>query len=174
MGLSGTGKSTLAAALAEATDFVWLRSDVIRKHDDATKPAPTAAERYGAAARAAVYVTLAREADAALAAGRGVIADATFIRRADRARLAEVAARHGCRCLFVETRADEATVRSRLAARTSADVSDARWDTYVAQRNVYEPCAADEAVMVVATDGPPAAVSAAALRRLWAWHRADG
>jgi predicted kinase len=150
MGLSGTGKSTLAAALAEATDFVWLRSDVIRKHDDATKPAPAAAERYGAAARAAVYVTVAREADAALAAGRGVIADATFIRRADRARLAEV------------------------AARTSADVSDARWDTYVAQRNVYEPCAADEAVMVVATDGPPAAVSAAALRRLWAWHRADG
>ena len=169
-GLSGTGKSTLAAALADATDFTLLRSDVIRKRDDGPGGVPEAPGRYTAEARAAVYERLASEADAGLAAGRGVIADATFVRRADRERLAQVAARHGRPCVFVETQASESVVRERLAARTAADVSDARWETYVTQRQVCEPFASDEPRLVIATDGPASAVQAAALRSLWEWR----
>jgi aminoglycoside phosphotransferase family enzyme/predicted kinase len=173
VGLSGSGKSTLAAALAEAMDFALVRSDVIRKRDDApgaTTPAPT---RYTAGARAAVYETLVREVDAALAAGHGVIADATFLRRGDRARVAEVAARHGRPCIFVETTAPEALVRARLAARTAADVSDARWETYLTQQQAYEPFGPEERRLVIATDATPEAARAAALRALWEWHRVD-
>jgi len=173
-GLSGTGKSTLAAALGDATDAVLLRSDVIRKRDDSPGRGPATTERYTAGARAATYETLAREADAVLAAGRGVIADATFMRRVDRERLTRVAARHGRPCVFVETRAAEAVVRERLAARTAADPSDARWDTYVAQRQAYEPCGVDEPRIVVDTDGAPSVARAAALRQLWAWRCAGG
>jgi hypothetical protein len=163
MGLSGTGKSTLAAALAEATDFVWLRSDEIRKRG--------VAPAYTEEVRAAVYETLAREADAAWAAGRGIVADATFIRRADRDRLARVAARHGRPCVFVMTEAPAPVVRERLGARAAGDLSDARWDTYLAQRQVCEPLAADEPGIVIGTDAPMDDVRATALRRLWEWRR---
>ena len=50
MGLSGTGKSTLAAALADAVDATVLRSDVIRKRLGATSAADVAA-RYTPAAQ---------------------------------------------------------------------------------------------------------------------------
>jgi aminoglycoside phosphotransferase family enzyme/predicted kinase len=168
-GLSGTGKSTLAAALADRIDAVVLRTDLLRKRDDAGgATAPTA--RYDAAARVAVYATLCTEVDAALAAGRSVIADATFLRHADRARLVAVAARHGRRCIFMETQASEATVQRRLAARSAADVSDARFDTYLAQRAAAEPFAVDEVHVVVATDDPTRAAADTALRALWTWR----
>jgi predicted kinase len=170
MGLSGTGKSTLGAAIADAVDAVVLRSDVIRKRTDATPG--DAAARYAPSAKAAVYETLAAEADAALGEGRSVIADATFIRRVDRDRLRTVAARRGVACVFVECRSDPEIVRARLSSRTSADVSDARWETYLEQRRTAEPFGDDEPQIVVATDGTPAQARADTLAALWAWRRA--
>jgi uncharacterized protein len=171
-GRSGTGKSTVAADLAELVDGAQLRSDLIRKRDAAaaTRAADT---RYAPAARAAVYVTLAAEADAALATARSVVADATFLRRADRDRLRAVAARHGVPCVFVVCRADPERVRERLAARRADDPSDARWDTYVAQAQEEEPLAADEPAIVLDTGDVPAAVNERALAALWAWRTRD-
>jgi hypothetical protein len=100
-GLSGTGKSTLAAALADRIDAVVLRSDVLRKGDDAGA-ATAATARYTTGARAAVYERLFAEVDAALAAGRSVIADATFLRPRS-GRLVAVAARRW-RCIFIAAR----------------------------------------------------------------------
>ena len=59
-------------------------------------------------------------------------------------------------------------------ARTAADVSDARWDTYVAQRQAYEAYGVDEPRIVVDTDGAPSVARAAALRQLWAWRCSGG
>jgi predicted kinase len=168
-GRSGTGKSTLAAALADRVDAVVVRSDVIRKRDDAA-PRATAAERYTPAARAAVYVALAAEADALLAAGRSVIADATFLRRADRDRLYAVAARRRVPRIVVACQADAGRIRERLAARGAGDVSDARWGTYLAQGREEEPLGADEPAIVVDTDGAPADVADRTLARSWAWR----
>ena len=166
MGLSGTGKSTLAAGLADLVDAVVLRTDVIRKRAVGTEP------RYSPEAMAAVYETLAAEAEAALAAGRTVIADATFIRRADRNRLRDVTGRRGLPHVFVECRTEPERVRARLAARTANDVSDARWQTYVEQARVHERLAPDEPCIAVATDGAPEAACAEALRALWGWRQA--
>src|SRR5262245_48384143 len=84
-GLSGSGKTALATALAEATGFAHLSTDVLRRREaPATDPATPGIARYAPAARAAVYARLCDEARVRLAADRGVIADGTFIRRADR------------------------------------------------------------------------------------------
>lgn len=117
-------------------------------------------------------MALVAEVDAALEAGRGVIVDATFIRRADRDRLARAAHRRRWPCVFVACRADEQVVRARLAAREEGrSVSDARWETYVAQRERSEPFGADEQHVVVDTGGDRATGRAAALRALWRWRR---
>src|SRR5439155_6098216 len=111
-GLAGTGKSTLARELAAATGFVLLATDEIRKRGSAAAgPAPYAAGVYTPAARAATYERLTAEAEAALAAGRGVVADATFIQARDRRRLAAAAVRERRPDVFVECRAPESVVR---------------------------------------------------------------
>lgn len=170
-GLSGSGKSTLAGLLAEATGFALLSSDVIRKR----RAGPTAAgvTSYGAdlytpESRSATYAALSAEAGALVSAGRGVIVDATWMRAADRDRLAlEARARHRP-LVYVECRADEAVIRTRLEARAQApSVSDARWDTYLTQRREWEPFADDDARVCVDTGGGAAAARAAALRALW-------
>lgn len=170
-GLSGTGKSTLAAGLAAATDAVVLRSDVIRKRDVAPASAHVSSDRYAPAARAAVYAELVREAEQHLASGRTVIADATFLRRADRDAAVAAAARQGRRVVFVETVAASATVERRLAARAPDDVSDARVETYRGQRATVEPWGDDEPRIVVTTDDGTASARARAVRALFAWRR---
>jgi uncharacterized protein len=106
-GLSGSGKTTLAGALAEATGFVHLSSDVIRRQGaPSSSSTPYGTGLYAPAARAAVYARLCDETDGALAASRGVVADATFLRRADRDALAAVAARRGRPLIFLDCHAD--------------------------------------------------------------------
>lgn len=143
-GLSGSGKSAVAAAFAEATGFAHLSSDVLRRETTpCASPAPYGTGRYEPAVRAALYARLCDEADVVLAAGGGVVADATFIRRQDRKALAAVAARHGRPLLFLACEADPVTVRRRLDARRDGS-SDARWATYVSQREEREPFGTDE------------------------------
>jgi hypothetical protein len=141
-GLSGSGKSALAAALAEATGFVHLSSDLIRRQGaPCGSPAPYGTGLYAPAARAAVYARLCDEAEEALAAGRGVVADASFIRRGDRHAIAAAAGRRGRPALFLDCQADPETIRRRLDAR-SGGPSDARWTTYLeqcAEREAFGP-----------------------------------
>ena len=170
-GLAGTGKSTLARELAATTGFVLLATDEIRKRG----PAPDAAGLYTPAARARVYETLVAEAEMALASGRGVVADATFLRAADRGRLAAAARRERRPYVFVECRAPETIVHARLLRReTERPVSDARWNTYLEQRERWEPFGADEPHVVVDTGGDVAQARATACRRLWRWRQGRG
>jgi aminoglycoside phosphotransferase family enzyme/predicted kinase len=172
-GLSGSGKSTLAAPLAEATGFTLLSSDVVRKQRVGGAAAISSydAGLYTPQARGATYAALCAGVDAELAAGRGVVVDATWMHRADRHRLAAVARGHRRPVLFLECRAEEATIHARLGARTAgASFSDARWDTYLAQRRTWEPFADDEAHHTIDTGSGGARASA--LRYLWPWlHR---
>src|SRR5207237_1038102 len=77
------------AGLAAPTGCGRPAPDEIRNRG----PAPEAAGLYTPAARARVYDALVTEAEAALASGRGVVADATFLRAADRGGLAAAARR---------------------------------------------------------------------------------
>ena len=172
-GLSGSGKTALATAVAEATGFAHLGTDVLRRQE-ALCPGPAAfgIGRYAPATRAAVYARLCDEADAMLAAGCGVVADGTFIRRTDRGALAAVAARHGRPLLFLECEADAATIRRRLDGRIEGP-SDARWSTYLRQRKERDPFGSDEPHRTVDTTGHLEDVLEEVLPALWRWRTAQ-
>jgi predicted kinase len=133
-GLSGTGKSLLARALAAdilpMPGAVVLRSDVERKALFATPETerlPQAA--YAPDVTAKVYGTLADKARRVIAANHSAIVDAVFAdadERRDIAAAADGAAFHG---LFLT--ADLQTRIARVGAR-AADASDA--DAAVARR----------------------------------------
>ena len=126
-GLSGTGKSllarALAPALAPAPGAVVLRSDVERKAlFGRAETAHLPKEAYERPVTARVYAAIEEKARRVLAAGHSAIADAVFADPAERAaikRAAGAAAFHG---LFLT--ADLAVRLARVCARM-ADASDA-------------------------------------------------
>ncbi|HYZ41902.1 MAG TPA: AAA family ATPase [Stellaceae bacterium] len=95
-GVSGTGKSTLAVALAPEVGrrpgARLLRSDVTRKLLYGVAPeTPLPAAAYSREVSRRVYETLRRKAAAALAAGYSAIIDAVSLRPDERRAFAEVA-----------------------------------------------------------------------------------
>jgi hypothetical protein len=126
-GLIGSGKSTLADALGMALACPIVASDRVRKLLAGVTPTTRAPEHaYSAAFTVRTFAELFRRAEVVVAAGRGVILDATFRSRALRQEAREVARRHGRRFLFVETVCEDAVLRQRLRRRaTGPSVSDA-------------------------------------------------
>ena len=136
-GLSGTGKSTLAAALAPrfgaAPGALHLRSDLERKWlagVGETDRLPASA--YGPGSSDAVYDRLVTRARLALAAGHSVIVDAVFQREAERRAVEQSAQSLGVRFDGVWLTAPVATMVERIRARSS-DASDATPDVALAQ-----------------------------------------
>ncbi|HMD46591.1 MAG TPA: AAA family ATPase [Acidimicrobiales bacterium] len=131
-GLPGTGKSTLARALARALDAVVVRSDVVRKELaglDPGVPAPAPAGRglYDEASTAATYAELLARAEQALAGGHSVVVDATFADDAWRRAAADLGRRRAADLDLVHCVAPTALSDARLTARAAAgaDPSDA-------------------------------------------------
>ena len=125
-GLSGTGKSVFARALAPAIlplpGAILLRSDVMRKSlfgSAETERLPASA--YTPEVTAKVYATLGARAQRALAAGHSVIVDAVFAKRAERDAIAK-SAPGMFRGLFLT--ADLDTRVARVGGR-AGDASDA-------------------------------------------------
>jgi aminoglycoside phosphotransferase family enzyme/predicted kinase len=128
-GLQGTGKSTLALAVAPelggAPGALVLRSDEIRKRLHGAAPEdrlPPGA--YDAAANRATDAALLEAVEAALAGGHAVVADATFLDLGLRAKLAAVAQHAGVRFLGVWLQAPLAVLEARIGGRVG-DASDA-------------------------------------------------
>lgn len=128
-GLSGTGKSVLAARLAAQIlpepGAVVIRSDVTRKAlfgAGETETLPASA--YSADATARVYAGVAQAAARALRAGHSVIADAVFAREEERDGIAAVAREANAPFHGLFLTADLAVRVARVGAR-KADASDA-------------------------------------------------
>lgn len=138
-GLSGAGKSYLAARLACATGAIVIRSDVERRRLFDVKLTDTA-ERYGAPAARATYARVAACARAALDAGCTVIADAAFLRREQRDAFAALAHDAGYRFGIVHVSAPADTLRHRLLARSARglDPSEADLDVLEVQLSASE------------------------------------
>jgi predicted kinase len=148
-GLSGTGKSRLAQALAPdlgpAPGAVVLRSDVERKalagcREDERLPA----DAYTPENTARVYAVLAEKARRTVAAGHAAIADAVYARPHERDALRRAAEAHGVRFHGLYLIADMATRAARVGARV-ADASDANeavvraQESYVLGANDWTP-----------------------------------
>lgn len=145
-GLQGTGKSTLARAIAAPLRAVVLRSDVIRKRlagvalDD-RRGLDRAGERlYGEAWTAKTYAALRQAAAAALRRGRHVVVDAACSKASQRSLFATLAGEVGCPWVFAESTCDREVVRRRLVARASdrREPSDADWAVYEAAERGFE------------------------------------
>jgi aminoglycoside phosphotransferase family enzyme len=128
-GLSGSGKSSLARLVAPyigpAPGAIHIRSDKLRKDrfgvSETTSLPP---EAYQPAVSEAVYEALFDRCARALAAGHGVVADATFIQEEGRQRLAKLAVDKGIAFLGVWLEAPLDTLVHRVTDRR-ADASDA-------------------------------------------------
>jgi predicted kinase len=131
-GFSGAGKSTIAAAIAEAVGpspgARVLSSDRIRKRMGGVTPTtPLPAPAYRREVSQAVYETLGREAEYLLALGHGVVLDATFRRAEQRAHVEEIATAVGVPFTGIWLELAEGKLIERLAGR-GADPSDATAD----------------------------------------------
>jgi hypothetical protein len=131
-GLSGTGKSTIAAAIAGdlgiGAGARVLRSDVLRKQLFGKAPEqPLSDTAYTRAVNERVYATLMTCAAALLKAGHSVIIDAVSAKSEERAAIAEVARDAGARFTGLWLQAPEASLLARLRSR-GKDASDATAD----------------------------------------------
>lgn len=131
-GLSGTGKSTLARALAPsfgaAPGAIVLRSDLIRKEMAGVEPtARLPSEAYTRDASDAVYARLCERAEQGLAAGHAVVADAVFADPAERNAIEAVARAENAPFHGLWLEGSQAVLEARIASRRG-DASDATID----------------------------------------------
>jgi aminoglycoside phosphotransferase family enzyme/predicted kinase len=145
-GVVGTGKSTVAAELANHLDGVVIASDRVRKRlagVSATTRLGAGWQRgaYAPEQTERVYSALLERARPVLVSGRAAILDATFARRAQRAQAAQLASELGVDVFFVEARCAAEVARERLARRAAAgrDPSDAGPELYDASAREFEP-----------------------------------
>lgn len=128
-GLSGTGKSVLASALAAhfgpEPGALHLRSDIERKkaqgHSEYVR---LVADAYGPPVSARVYSRLRELALAGLRAGRSVIVDATFLNASERKEIERTVADKGIDFQGIWLAAPIDVLKQRIADRR-CDASDA-------------------------------------------------
>ena len=155
-GLSGSGKSHLAARLAPCLPAAWVRSDVERKrlhgHDplDAA-PAGIGQGLYDADSSKRTYARLAEISRNALEAGVSMVVDAAFLETERREAFVNLALDHGAQPVVLACEAPPAVLRERVAARRD-DPSDAGLAVLEAQLARTIPTGAREAAFRVTVD----------------------
>jgi len=129
-GLPGTGKSTVAGALADRRGAVLLSSDRVRKETAGIDPATSAAAGFGDGLYRAdrteeLYAELLHRAGALLSRGESVVLDASWIGGAHRAAAARVASTCSADLVALECRAPAWVAANRIGSRgaTSSDAT---------------------------------------------------
>jgi hypothetical protein len=144
-GLPGTGKSHLAAAIAERHAVAVVRTDEVRK---VIYPRPT----YDATENATVYRVCYALVDALLRDGYRVVFDATNLLRLGRQHVAAIAARVGAPVVTLVTEAPADVVAARLRRRASGASepfsSDAGWPVYLKLALSAEPVTEEDRLIV--------------------------
>jgi aminoglycoside phosphotransferase family enzyme/predicted kinase len=142
MGLSGTGKTSVARAVGGELGVRVISSDAVRKElfGQTAQPAGYGEGIYDPEANRLSYQTLLDRGGALLKQDGSVVIDATFQRAANRERLRDLAASLGAELRLVECQLAPHLVRSRLAQRKAKGdgLSDATWETYLRQREQFK------------------------------------
>jgi predicted kinase len=143
VGVMGTGKSTLADALADAIGAQRIASDVVRKELAGAEGRGAAFQKgpYSLEHTDRVYRSLFDRARTTLERGVSVILDATFSAQAQRAAARELARAVGAQPLFLECRTSKGEAIARLDRRyrRKRSESDGRPELYDDQLKCFEP-----------------------------------
>ncbi|HXM53983.1 MAG TPA: AAA family ATPase [Candidatus Dormibacteraeota bacterium] len=166
-GRPGTGKTTLAAALADATGWSLLSSDEVRR--DLGRNAGPAAYGAGAYSDESVTVTyreLVARARTALGLGEPVVLDASWRHEAWRALARRVAAETASELVELRCEAPDGLAAARIAARRAAGagLSDATVAVSAAMAADFAPWPEALAVDTAVEPGRSLASALAALR----------
>ena len=157
-GLMGSGKSTVARALAERWGAENLSTDEVRLDlfGPSDTPAAFGAGNYTAENRRRVYDELCSRADERLAAGLAVVLDGTFLAAADQRRAVEVATKRSLPVLVVNCHCPAEVAKVRIARRLAAggDASEARPELFDEQRAHDEPTPAELPAIAIDTTQP--------------------
>lgn len=164
-GLPGSGKTTLAGALADELGAVLLSSDRLRKELAGLDPAEHAAAPYRAGIyspehTSRVYDELLRRAEELLARGESVVLDASWSAEHERGLAVRVAERTHSTLVPLRCAVPADVAEARLLARTGS-LSDA---TPAVARAMAAEAAPWPAAHTIDTSGDPAASLVAALR----------
>jgi predicted kinase len=171
-GLMGSGKTSLAMELAVALRAELIRSDIIRlEYKDSPGEGaknPFLKGPYSTAVTARVYKDMADQAEKLLQAGRTVILDAGFGKRAEREVMRKLAAKCNVRFSLLLCESPRELALSRLEKRRleGKDVSDGRVELYDLQSESFELPLPDEHALIVDTSLNPAYAANTVLGRL--------
>ncbi len=153
VGLSGSGKSTLSQLIVEQHGAIRLRADVVRKRLFGLEPgahsdSPLGGGIYTPEATTRTYATLAQLSGQLLADGCSVVVDATALKRAQRAQLAEVGRGLGVPVHLLHLKVSPAELRQRLARRAARglDPSEATLEVLERQLASQEPPLSEEGI----------------------------
>jgi len=145
VGLVGTGKSTMAQALAKRLGLAVIASDITRKE---LAGVPLNEHRFEGFTGGIYSTELSRKTYDKMFSGVGdilgeggsVILDASFIKAEERLKAKELAEEAGAGFFIIECRLDEEKIKERLARRLKqGSVSDGRWEIYGSQKEVFNP-----------------------------------
>ena len=168
-GLIATGKSTVAQAWADRQGLRYYNSDVVRKELAGLAPQSHQRETanqgiYTSEFTAKTYAALLIHAEQELTQGRGVVLDASYQGKNDRAQVRMLAHRLGVRLYYILCVCPEEEMKRRMAQRALAPqaVSDGRWEIYLKQKERFEAPMelAPDQLITLSTDLPVEAVLA--------------
>ncbi|MEK6683703.1 MAG: AAA family ATPase [Nitrospirota bacterium] len=158
-GVSGSGKSTVAADLAEGLGGVMVRSDAVRKSIAELGQEARAAADYGRGIYSQemterTYDGLLERAEAVIASGRWAILDATYAQRRHREAARVWAEKRALPFSILHCTAPPEVLEARLTKRAAAgtDVSDADIEILRRQLSVFESFDHEEAERLVKVD----------------------
>lgn len=134
IGLPGSGKSTVARALAKEIKAKILRTDEIRK-------TLIQSPNYGEREKEMVYDAMLSTAEQLLKNDENVILDATFYREELRSRAKNLAEKLKKKFFIIECRAHEEIIKRRMEKRKKSikRLSDADFEVYKKLKEKFEP-----------------------------------
>ncbi len=154
MGLTGTGKTTIAKELAKRLNSAVFHSDYVRKELLSLSPYKREFSSYNEGIYAPqitekTYAEMIKRAKNALKQGQNVILDATYRKKEKRETLKREVAKLGIKPIFVETICKEKEIKERLRKREKKKtISDGRWEIYVKQKEEFEHLSRSEGVII--------------------------
>ncbi len=159
-GLSGSGKSTIAADMMQWLGAIRIRSDVERKRlrgmsARERSASPVAGGLYAPDATRETYERLAAIARIAIEAGYRVLVDAAFLEAWQRERFTRLAGELRTPLLLLHVETAHASLRRRLVQRSAAGSSTSEADMRVLDYQVahHHPLSPDELQKTIPLDG---------------------